>query len=988
MKTVLIQLLVLINAVYGRPYWSWISGTLSTDLADRTGNGNSYPSAREHAVTWIDSNTNRLFIFGGKFVVTYDNFTYLNDLWRYDPELDRWDLLSAAMTLIPIARFRAVAWQVEGGVYIFGGRGYANNSLVPSEGAAMADMWFYSNQLNSWNYIGGSTIPVAPDYGTLAVESASSTPGSRFGAYGWKFAGKSELILFGGDTVEPYVEGKTDLWTFNVASNLWTWVHGPSTGNEVGVYGTKGVGSPSNQPGFRRFAGSAVFQNTAFLYGGFDDNNAPDLHLDDLWKLSFDNGWVWTWIAGAPGRSSSIGSSYSNRGVYSQSNTPGARFMHYLWADPNGLLFLFGGVQGCDDLWTFNTSTLMWAWISGNSIDNCSSVTQSTGPRKSPNFSNSPGANRTNYQYWIDKRGRFYSFGGALAEYENTADLWSLCSWSNSNIYTFSCFYCSPGKFTDLYTPFSCYACDEGKFSLGVLASTCTSCSAGSFSLRGNSSCHDCSAGKFSSTEASFCSDCLVGRFSASPYTICNICTPGKFSSPSRTSCENCLNGTYSSGSTSFCLSCESGTYSDLSSSACFTCPKGRATSVKNSSTCTVCPSGSFADASRSSCSSCPAGKYSTGGAWNCISCDRGTYSKWENSSYCNTCTLGTWSFVGSPTCDLTGVYCVGMNCISALGIASAFYVVIVIIVFITFRCPLPASLLILISLADFAGDIAYLLSAAYFNNILFALSIIFIFGHLTYSIAYELFIFKRKAGYFEMYSKFFKMFLIQKQGWKKFKGIFSSNDSLTKMMINALFYLLYVIFISVVAIFSSILALICITKLPELILALVLVPTKMIGLKKIKKFRNQVVLFCGSIENNQRNADNLEDALGIDHSTLGRLVLLEQISESIPQFLIQVINTYLIQEPPNTFGWIKLIFSAYLAISGAYSYFYHRVYMKKNWEDVPVGLLIQMIEKINRRNSQNLPTIPSSAAAPSEPTAIEIVSSPSPPTAETKNQN
>jgi len=61
-------------------------------------------------------------------------------------------------------------------------------------------------------------------------------------------AGK--VWLFGGGSDQANWNPKySDLWKFDPATGLWTWVKGDNTSNNYGVYGTQGVTSAANNPG-------------------------------------------------------------------------------------------------------------------------------------------------------------------------------------------------------------------------------------------------------------------------------------------------------------------------------------------------------------------------------------------------------------------------------------------------------------------------------------------------------------------------------------------------------------------------------------------------------------------------------------------------------------------------------------------------------------------------------------------------------------------
>ena len=64
-----------------------------------------------------------------------------------------------------------------------------------------------------------------------------------------------------------------DLWKYS--NNEWTWISGNNTINAPGIYGTKGIPSPSNYPGARRFPVGGIDSSGSFwLFGGlgYDSN--------------------------------------------------------------------------------------------------------------------------------------------------------------------------------------------------------------------------------------------------------------------------------------------------------------------------------------------------------------------------------------------------------------------------------------------------------------------------------------------------------------------------------------------------------------------------------------------------------------------------------------------------------------------------------------------------------------------------------------------
>lgn len=198
-------------------------------------------------------------------------------------------------------------------------------------------------------------------------------------------------------------------------SQIWAWKSGTNTINNLGTFGTQGVGSVLNTPG--SLQGSFSWTDATgnlWLFGGEGFASAGSAgKTNDLWKYNTASN-QWTWMSG----SSTINNFgiYGTLGVASSSNIPGARAYGTSWIDNSGNLWLFGG-EGYDaagslgylnDLWKYNVATNQWTWISGNNLINQYGLygTQSVG-----SSSNTPGA-RVHVNSWKDASGDLWLFGG------------------------------------------------------------------------------------------------------------------------------------------------------------------------------------------------------------------------------------------------------------------------------------------------------------------------------------------------------------------------------------------------------------------------------------------------------------------------------------------------------------------------------------------------------------------------------------------------
>ncbi|MBW8049649.1 MAG: hypothetical protein FVQ77_04790 [Cytophagales bacterium] len=205
----------------------------------------------------------------------------------------------------------------------------------------------------------------------------------------------------------------------------WTWMHGDSTLNQAGVYGTKGVSSPSNKPG-ARYGPSAWTDPSGnfWLFGGVI--NGPD-PLNDLWKYDITTN-EWTWMDGD--NISAQPGIYGTQGIPSSTNKPGARGWGCLtWVDLIGNLWLFGGygydavgtLGSLGDLWKFNPSTNEWTWMKGPQL---ASQPGNYGTQGIPSTTNTPPARSETTASWVDDLGNLWLFGGYVSGTGYFSDLW------------------------------------------------------------------------------------------------------------------------------------------------------------------------------------------------------------------------------------------------------------------------------------------------------------------------------------------------------------------------------------------------------------------------------------------------------------------------------------------------------------------------------------------------------------------------------------
>lgn len=433
----------------GTNQWTWMKAENTPDPPGIYGNlgvpaGANNPGGRENSVSWVDA-TGNMWLFGGYAAIKdpgSNNISigFINDLWRFEPSLNRWTWMKGDSSLYtsgsfgvqgtpsagnnPSSRRSAVSWTDNAGkLWMFGG-----NGTVSFDFGNLNDLWRYDPLTNQWTWMkGDNTVDVISVYGSQGVTAASNKPGARNESVSWADAA-GNLYLFGGYGSTAYhgpFAYQNDLWRYNVSTNNWTWMKGTAGFNYAGDYGTRGVASANVNPGAR---GSAVPWSDAsgdlWMYGGYG-NSTNGLTESNLLMRYDPPTNQWTWIRGEI--STSNQGVYSPQGVSAAGNKPGARAYPVSWTDTSNNLWMFGGQDNADylnDLWKYDLSSKQWTWMKGDSTKNVfTGVYGSAGVSAS---ANKPGA-RSKSVSWTDSIGRLWLFGGMYSGSGPTLlmnDLW------------------------------------------------------------------------------------------------------------------------------------------------------------------------------------------------------------------------------------------------------------------------------------------------------------------------------------------------------------------------------------------------------------------------------------------------------------------------------------------------------------------------------------------------------------------------------------
>lgn len=256
----------------------------------------------------------------------------LNDLWLYNPKKNEWQLVNAKAvngTNVRPPCSGCVSCSHSDQAVVFGGES------IDGE--------------NTWilNMTSGQWSSIHPLNGTV--------PSTSEEAASWCDRERGTLWIFGGSKSADKV---SDFWEFSLVDMQWKEVHSVVNQN---------FSAPD------RRSGSSTWLHPSgilYLFGGKTNQGL----LSDFWAFSTQNS---TWQRLQEGSSPNQEGHYGELHVPSGKNIPGSRESGLTWIDRNSNLWLFGG-SGYDkqqgpfkqpgllsDLWFYNTTSSLWAWMGG-----------------------------------------------------------------------------------------------------------------------------------------------------------------------------------------------------------------------------------------------------------------------------------------------------------------------------------------------------------------------------------------------------------------------------------------------------------------------------------------------------------------------------------------------------------------------------------------------------------------------------------------------
>lgn len=404
--------------------WVWLKGS---DVKGSTGNYGTIgvsspanePPPRYQAAYWTDLN-GKFWMFGG--------VPGLNDLWKYDPITNEWTWVKGPKnTTSPAGVYGTMG--VPSVLNYPAAVGYGANCWTDAAG----DLWLYSGYdmsgtfsndvlwryhiaTNEWTWMKGtkvsSTVAV---YGTKGLAATANTPGERNECKS-AWVHNNKLWLFGGMSGGNV---RNDLWSFDIATNNWTWEAGTNLPADAGTYGTKGVANATNTPPSRfSYTRWQDASNNFYLFGGSKSTSSQN----DVWQYNTSTK-MWTWVSGT-----NLVNDKGTTNPYCKPNAgdaPASRFENQT-AQSNSqctkAFWTFGGtsIHGYfNDLWLFNTENYEWTKVKGGVGAPPASSYGVKGVEAASNLI--PG--KMGCCVWTDKIGVLYVFGGYGYDSKNVFDL-------------------------------------------------------------------------------------------------------------------------------------------------------------------------------------------------------------------------------------------------------------------------------------------------------------------------------------------------------------------------------------------------------------------------------------------------------------------------------------------------------------------------------------------------------------------------------------
>ncbi|KAI3659304.1 hypothetical protein MP638_003520 [Amoeboaphelidium occidentale] len=259
--------------------------------------------------------------------------------------------------------------------YVFGGYTYSDYELGYDR---TNDLWkcdFSRDASSAWTWIHGSNqVEAVGVYTSIGDTNSSIYPGSRGEFIYFYDSDLRKFFIIGGigKTIYPYFGYLNDLWSYDVDTNMFTWIGGTTELDEMPVFVPMEESDTTNIGGLQ-VAAFAYSHNDKLLYifGG----DGSGYTSNTLWRYRVSNN-RFTALWSSSTNEFSIIESY---GALSSGNKPGLRRTASMIVTHDNLLFVTGGcgplpIRGSMDTtwactsetWMYNITAGMWAFVGGS----------------------------------------------------------------------------------------------------------------------------------------------------------------------------------------------------------------------------------------------------------------------------------------------------------------------------------------------------------------------------------------------------------------------------------------------------------------------------------------------------------------------------------------------------------------------------------------------------------------------------------------------
>jgi gliding motility-associated-like protein len=409
--------------------WTWMKGsqTPGTPAVNGTigvpNSANNPPPMIEPA--GFTDLQGRFWVYGGSQLASGAPPSAFQ-MWMFDPSTNNWTWMNGPSTPLapanygtqgipsptnhPGIRAGVSTWtDQDGNFWLFG-------NINPFALNNNNDLWKYDVATNEWIWMKGSNVTNNPgSYGTQGVPAMSNNPSARGRSSNW-VDNNGDLWLYGGYCFCGNNYLLDDVWRYNIASNMWTWMGGSNSSMIPPNFGVMGVTSPTNTPGGRYSGSTWKDMNGDFwLYSGvsasaFFNQNA----ISDLWKYSPSSN-LWTWMGGS--NNVFLTDTFDVKCTPNTGYPAACDINPVSWIDDCGKLWQFGGevrdftaIGYTNLLWFYDPASSSFNWQGGSNTIMQPGIYGTQGVATSLNYPPSA-MGGTGFK---DNQGNFWMFGGCI----------------------------------------------------------------------------------------------------------------------------------------------------------------------------------------------------------------------------------------------------------------------------------------------------------------------------------------------------------------------------------------------------------------------------------------------------------------------------------------------------------------------------------------------------------------------------------------------